>query len=397
MSAPLKEYKLDQIVTFEKSYSFSRACEGEGIFKHIHYGDIHTKLPYIVDDAGKLPNINESGDFITLNYGDILVADASEDTKDLGKAVCYLDSENTNVIAGLHTIPIRVNKEMAVPEYLINLFQTKRYRKFVWRMGTGVSVLGLSKTNLATYPVFLPSIDEQREVANNFIKLNKKIQLQQEKIDLLKEQKKGFMQKIFSQELRFKDEDGQEFPEWEKGILSDLVTIIGGGTPDSQNPSFWEGEYQWYTPTEINQKYSATSARTITKLGLEKSSAKLLPVGTILLTSRATLGEMSILLNEGCTNQGFQSLVPKEQTISEFIYALQPQIKKYCYKNASGSTFLEISKSILEKMPIMIPTLKEQIKIAKFSDNIDKLIQCESDKLKVLENQKQAFMQQMFI
>lgn len=395
MLAPLKEYKLDQIVTFEKSYSFSRACEGKGIFKHIHYGDIHTKLPYIVDDAEKLPNITESGDFITLNYGDILLADASEDTKDLGKAVCYLDSENTNVIAGLHTIPIRVNKEIAVPEYLINLFQTKRYRKFVWRMGTGVSVLGLSKTNLATYPVFLPSVVEQREVANNFIKLNKRIQLQQEKIDLLKEQKKGFMQKIFSQELRFKDEDGQEFPEW---AIVQLKTVA----------SIYDGTHQ--TPTYQNEGIKFLSVENIKNLETTKfiskedytKEFKIRPeYSDILMTRIGDIGTANIISdNDDYAYYVSLALIKCKSINPKYLVQeiANSQFQKELHRRILHVAFpKKINMGEIGECLINLPSSLEQEKIADFLSKFDIKIKHELIKLESLNSQKQACMQQMFI
>lgn len=96
--------------------------------------------------------------------------------------------------------------------------------------------------------------------------------------------------------------------------IKDIAVVIGGGTPDTNNVEYWNGNINWFTPSEIGkQKYINKSERKITYLGLKNSSARLLPIGTILLTSRATIGEASILLEEGCTNQGFQSLIAKER------------------------------------------------------------------------------------
>ena len=110
--------------------------------------------------------------------------------------------------------------------------------------------------------------------------------------------------------LRFK-----EFKNtWQKMKIKDIAVVIGGGTPDTNNVEYWNGNINWFTPSEIGkQKYINKSERKITYLGLKNSSARLLPIGTILLTSRATIGEASILLEEGCTNQGFQSLIAKER------------------------------------------------------------------------------------
>lgn len=185
--------------------------------------------------------------------------------------------------------------------------------------------------------------------------------------------------------------------EWEEKKLKDIADIVGGGTPYTTENNYWNGQVQWFTPSEIGKsKYIESSIRTITELGVKKSSAKILPIGTILLTSRATLGEMAILKKEGTTNQGFQSLVVKKNYNTEFIYYLKNQISRYCYKNASGSTFLEISKSNLEKCKIKIPSLEEQEKIANFLSNVDKIIEEQEGKVKDLELYKKGMMQKIF-
>ena len=148
--------------------------------------------------------------------------------------------------------------------------------------------------------------------------------------------------------LRFKEFND----EWEKTNIKNVCNVIGGGTPDTNNLSYWNGDIQWFTPSEIGKtKYISKSERTITDLGFKNSSAKMLPKGAILLTSRATIGEASILLNEACTNQGFQSLIANKNIDNEFIFYSKELFKNEMYKKAFGSTFLEISKSnILKKL-----------------------------------------------
>ena len=142
--------------------------------------------------------------------------------------------------------------------------------------------------------------------------------------------------------------------------------MVGGGTPDTTVPSLWNGDIQWFTPTEVgHQKYVSKSARTITQLGLQKSSAKKLPAGSILLSSRATIGECSIAQRECTTNQGFQNLIPKNDTNNEFLYYLAQTKKHHFIKYASGSTFLEISNSEIRKTKCTVPGTEEQTQIAR--------------------------------
>ena len=139
--------------------------------------------------------------------------------------------------------------------------------------------------------------------------------------------------------------------------------------------SYWNGNIKWFTPSEIGKsKYISDSERHITKEGLKNSSAKLLPKNTILLSSRATVGEASIALSVCTTNQGFQSLIINQNVDNEFIYYLISTIKNEFLRRSSGSTFLEISKNEIKKIKINIPSLEEQKQISKFFSSIDNKI-----------------------
>ncbi len=159
---------------------------------------------------------------------------------------------------------------------------------------------------------------------------------------------------------------------WQKVRLGDIAEIIGGGTPSTQITSFWNGSINWFTPTEIGiTKYVYKSQRTITPLGLKKSSTKLLPIGTILLTSRASIGDCAILKVVATTNQGFQSLIPLEKINNEFLYYLMLTLKNKLLKLASGSTFLEVSPNKIKNLLIPLPPLNEQIAIANILSDVD--------------------------
>ena len=161
--------------------------------------------------------------------------------------------------------------------------------------------------------------------------------------------------------------------EWDHISLSDIADIVGGGTPDTSVVEYWGGNIQWFTPSEIGkEKYARLSERTITEAGIKNSSAKLLPQGTVLLSSRATIGECSIARQECTTNQGFQSLIAETDNVtSEFLYYLVPTIKKEMLRRSCGSTFLEISANELRKIYVYRPSLIEQNKLAEFMSLLD--------------------------
>ncbi len=183
--------------------------------------------------------------------------------------------------------------------------------------------------------------------------------------------------------LRFPEFSG----EWETKSINDLADVIGGGTPDTTVKSYWDGEIQWFTPSEIGKnKFVDASLRTITEDGLNNSSAKLLPPNTILLSSRATIGECSLSLRECATNQGFQSLVSKKCNV-DFLYYLIQTKKKDLIRKSCGSTFLEISANEVRKIQVSVPSDVEQQKIAGLLSLIDKRIATQNkiiDKLQSL-------------
>jgi len=184
--------------------------------------------------------------------------------------------------------------------------------------------------------------------------------------------------------LRFPEFSG----EWNKYTINDLATVVGGGTPDTTVKSYWGGDIQWFTPSEIGKnKYVDFSKRTITRDGLDNSSAKLLPLHTILLSSRATVGECSIASNECTTNQGFQSLIAKQCNINiDFLYYLIQTKKKDLIRNACGSTFLEISANEIRKIKVAVPVQNEQEQIAKLLSLIDERIATQNKIIEKLQS-----------
>lgn len=185
---------------------------------------------------------------------------------------------------------------------------------------------------------------------------------------------------------------------WEKRKLGEIADIRGGGTPSTSKPEYWDGEIDWYAPAEIGtQRYVSGSRRQITNLGLNKSSATMLPANkTILFTSRAGIGNAAILTKSGATNQGFQSIVVKPATDIYFLYSEVPEIKRKAIRLAAGSTFLEISGKSLSKIQIWLPSFKEQSRIGHLFLQIDNLIAATQDKLDHFEEIKKALLKHLF-
>jgi type I restriction enzyme S subunit len=145
---------------------------------------------------------------------------------------------------------------------------------------------------------------------------------------------------------------------WTEFTIEEIGDVIGGGTPSTKNPDYWEGDISWITPKDLsgyNYKRISKGERNITELGLTKSSAKLLPKNTVLITSRAPIGYVAIADNEVTTNQGFKSIVLKDGFDSDYVYYLIKSNVRLLESVSSGSTFKEISGNELKKTTLQFP------------------------------------------
>jgi type I restriction enzyme, S subunit len=281
--------------------------------------------------------------------------------------------------------------------YNVFIFNWLKKNKFeLVKRANGSTFPEISKSEIEQISLLIPSLPEQTKIANFLTATDQKIEILKEKKSQIQQYKKGIMQQLFSQEIRFKNNNGKDYPDWEVKSLGELGNFIGGGTPETGNSSYWGGEIQWFTPTEIKRDYVENSLRTITDLGLKKSSAKLLEIGTILITTRATLGDVAITTKLCSTNQGFQSLTVYEENCNVFIFNWLKENKFELVKRANGSTFPEISKSEIEQISLSIPSLPEQIKIANFLTAIDEKIEKVNQQINDTQTFKKGLLQQMF-
>ena len=205
---------------------------------------------------------------------------------------------------------------------------------------------------------------------------------------------KGNEIKIVVPPLRFPEFQG--INGWEEKKLEEIGNFIGGGTPNTAIQEYWDGGIPWYTPTEIKNGDLKSSNRTITEKGLKNSSAKLLPQGAILITTRATIGDVAISKKECTTNQGFQSLVVNDSESNLFWFYWIIRHKEELIKRASGSTFKEISKNEIINITSYSPKKQEQQKIAACLSSLYELIEATAQKVEALKEHKKGLMQRLF-
>lgn len=188
--------------------------------------------------------------------------------------------------------------------------------------------------------------------------------------------------------------------EWREVKLGDVADVIGGGTPSTKNYDFWNGDISWLTPKDLSgykERYISKGERNITASGLQNSSARILPKGTVLLTSRAPIGYLAIAKQEVCTNQGFKSIVLKNGYLPEFFYYLLKNNIEYIIGMSSGSTFSEISGTQVKNLEFKVPPLDVQKKIAGVLGALDDKIELNNKINQNLEAQAQALFKSWFI
>ncbi|HDM8831352.1 TPA: restriction endonuclease subunit S, partial [Staphylococcus aureus] len=279
------------------------------------------------------------------------------------------------------------------------LFILSLFRKINWKVydeSTGVP--SLSKQTINKINRFVPSNKEQQKIGEFFIKLDRQIELEEQKLELLQQQKKGYMQKIFSQELRFKDENGNDYPNWEEKKIEDIASqVYGGGTPNTKIKEFWNGDIPWIQSSDVkvNDLILRQCNKFISKNSIELSSAKLIPANSIAIVTRVGVGKLCLVEFDYATSQDFLSLSSLKYDKLYSLYSLLYTMKKIS-ANLQGTSIKGITKKELLDSIIKIPhNLEEQQKIGDLFYKIDKYISFNKCKIEILKSLKQGLLQKI--
>ena len=232
----------------------------------------------------------------------------------------------------------------------------------------GVGVPNLHLSEIKKTEIIIPPLELQNQYvqfANQLDKLKVILNQIDEKIELLKKSRFVEMFKYVNLSIPQK--------EWKK--ISEIGEVIGGSTPKTTEDKYWNGEYKWITPAEISSEthYINDTERHITEEGINSCSLQKLPIGTVLLTSRAPIGKVAIATSEMFCNQGFKNIVCNSQINPEFLYYLLKHNVEYLNSLGRGATFKEISKSIVENIRIPVPSISDQTAFVSFAKQLDKL------------------------
>ena len=391
-SSEWHSYTLGEILTFYSTNSFSREKLNydTGSVKNIHYGDIHTKFPSIVSvsDNKDIPFINNEIDLSKysedqyLQNGDLIIADASEDYEDIGKAIEVKNIDDEKVLAGLHTILARDNNNITVNGFKAYLFSTNSLKTKIKIIANGISVLGISKNSLSKLTVNVPSKNEQNDVVDFISLIDNKIELLEQKHQYYLDFKKFLMQQIFAQKLRFKDDE-----IWKTVKLGDICNITMGQSPSSEN--YTENN----SHTILIQGNADIIDGKIVPRVYTSEITKISKPGDIIMTVRAPVGDLAINEFESCIGRGVCSIEG-----NKFIYYLLQSLKdKHVWERLSqGSTFESINSNDIKNLKTSIPSKETQETIYLFLTEIDNKIDFFKIQYLMFQKFKKGLLQQMF-
>ena len=275
------------------------------------------------------------------------------------------------------------------------LYQVLLQQEDKWgKVSQGSTFESINRNDIANLRIKLPSLQEQERIANFLTKVDKIIEKQDEKVKNLEKYKKGMMQKIFSQEIRFKDENGKEYPEWQEYKLNELCNFFSGGTPLTSKKEYYDGNIPFIRSAEIS---SENTELTISEIGLNNSSAKMIQKGDLLYALYgATSGEVSISKLNGAINQAILCIRSNRCNLI-FLEKVLRNSKQNIIKTYLQGGQGNLSANIIKELQFNFPCLDEQDKIAKFITKIDIILQKEIDKLNELYKWKKGLLQQMFV
>ena len=384
--------KYQNIFKFYSTKSFSRNQLNyvDGKVRYIHYGDIHTEFETLFDISKEnVPYLNNEIDISKIsndNYcqiGDIIIADASEDYQDIGKAIEVINLKNEKTIAGLHTFLARPKSKSMAIGFSGFLLKTWFVRKQIMTIAQGTKVLGLSTKRLKNIDLIIPSYAEQQKIADFLSQVDKKIELLSQKEAALREYKKGVMQKLFSQEIRFKIKNAAgelvEPPDWEEKRLGDIAKISTGNS--NRSTSNLDSKYTFFDRS----------------VDVRKSDIYLFDSEAIIVAGEGQEFIPKYFKGKFDLHQRTYAIMDFKNDNGKFLYYFIHKKQNYFLSQAVGSTVKSLRMPIFNKMNISLPCIEEQTKIANFLSRIDEKIEAVASASLSHRQWKKGLLQKMFV
>lgn len=390
-----EKYNIDQIFNFISTNSFSRKYlnDNKGEVKNIHYGDIHTKFPTIVDCSTEyIPFINENVNLSKIKpeqyckNGDLIIADASEDYEDIGKPIELTNIDGIKIISGLHTILLRDNSKNTVLGFKGYYFSNPKLKKQIKIIANGISVLGIGKNDLSKISIKIPCKSEQEKIVKFLFKIDKKIIFLKSNLDNCQKFKKYLLQNLFPKnnesapKLRFKNENGGNYSGWNEEFLGDITDICTGKKDLKDNDP--NGLYPFFVRSSKIERIDTYSY----------------DGEAILIPGDGKIGEVFHYINGKFDyHQRVYKISDFKNVNGKYIYYyLQKNFLKHALKYSAKATVDSLRLPIIKEMKIRIPQLEEQNKIAILLSTIDNRIDLIQNQINKTEEFKKGLLQQMF-
>jgi type I restriction enzyme S subunit len=385
------ESRLNDVAEFKKGKGISKADISEdGVLECIRYGELYTTYTELIQDIVSKTNLLAK-DLILSEFNDVIIPASGELNIDIATASCVLKS-GVAYSGDLNIIRSKMDG-------IFLSFYLNNKRKFdIARLAQGVSVVHLYSSQLKTLKLNFPPLLEQQKIASFLSAVDEKIQQLTKKKALLEDYKKGVMQQLFFGQLRFKDENGKDYPDWEEKRLDAMISKFV--VPMRDKPKELKGEIPWCRIEDFNGKYlsSSKSGQGVSLETVKKMNLKVYPIGTLLVSCSANLGFCAITEVELITNQTFIGLVPdnKKVDVLYLLYVMRMMARQLNILS-SGTTISYLSRQQFEKFKVPYSSLKEQQKIATYLSGIDTKIEAVNSQITQTQTFKKGLLQQMFV
>lgn len=361
---------------------------------NLHYGLIHVGLPTMVDlSKDKLPNIKEDNipkNFELCKEGDVAFADASEDTNEVAKTIEFYNLAEKNVVCGLHTIHGRDNKHKTIVGFKGYAFSSTAFHNQIRRIAQGTKIYSISTKNFSECHIGLPSKPEQTKIATLLHLIDERIATQNKIIEKQQSLIKGIVDELMTVLLK-----GELYP-----FASLYIKAGEGGTPTTSVSKYYSGgSIPFIKIDDLSQKYLTSNKEFITELGMQKSSAWLIPSQSVIYSNGATIGAISINEYPVCTKQGILGIVPNTNVNVEYLFLLMSssfflkEVNRIITEGTMKTAYLKDINHI--KCPL--PSMAQQKSITNLTSSIEEKLYTEKKLLKFLNLQKQHLLRTMFI
>jgi type I restriction enzyme S subunit len=358
-----QELTFGDVAVLSNGTNFTKESFGRGlkILGVRDFGD-RTQPDWVAMDEVKASAL--SSDRQLLAEGDLVFVRSNGNPALVGRSM--LITAGPEATHSAFTIKARPNQDLVIPRFLAYQMRNA-HRVGLMRAANGTNITNLSQPILAGVPVRIPSRATQMRVLEVLGSIDDLIENNRRRVQVLEEMARAIYREWFvklrypgHEDVPLVDSALGPIPEgWVVSTCGEELDFIGGGTPSKKEPSYWdEGTVPWYTPTDLTRtgwRYAAEPELTISELGLAKSSARLFPAGSVMMTSRATLGVLAIATTPATTNQGFIVILPDERWSAGFIYEWLNANAVKLAALGTGSTFKEITKGALKSFEFVVP------------------------------------------